>query len=417
MKSILHIDANSAYLSWTAAWMLERGYHTDIRTIPAVISGNPKNRHGIILAKSIPAKSAGIKTGDTLIDAMRKCPGLGIFPPDYELYMNCSDAMYQILYKYSPRIQRYSVDECFVDYSRSKKKFGPPLEAAYKIKEEIKEELGFTVNIGLSCNKLLAKMGSELDKPDKVHTLYPEEIAEKMWPLTVDKLFMVGRATTRKLKNININTIGDLAKSEPSHIKALLKSHGTLVWNYANGIDDSPVTVNHEILQKGIGNSITTKYDIESREEALKVLLSLTEKVAMRLRKAGFTASLVMISLKTDGFIRYNHQLRLQAYLDSTSEIYGYVCRLFDECWMGEPLRHLGVALSGFASNDECVQLSFFNRKEREKNRKLDKAVDKIREAYGDETIFRGVFANSGYKPIQGGTHDGDYIMMGGYKT
>ena len=210
-----------------------------------------------------------------------------------------------------------------------------------------------------------------------------------MWPLPVSELFMVGRATAGKLRKININTIGDLARSDPHHIKSLLKSHGLLVWSYANGIDNSEVIPNSEVLQKGIGNSTTTKYDIVNRKDACKVLLALTEKVAMRLRKAGCTASLISVSLKTDGFIRYSHQLQLQNPIDTTSEIYDHVCRLFDECWRGEPLRQLGVSVSNLSRQEESVQLSLFDSGVTEKNQKLDEAVDKIRERFGEEAITR----------------------------
>ena len=230
-----------------------------------------------------------------------------------------------------------------------------------------------------------------------VHPLYHEEIEEKKRPLPVRELFMVGRATAEKLKKINVNTIGDLARSDPHHIKSLLKSHGLLVWNYANGIDDSEVIPNDQILQKGIGNSTTTKYDISDREEACKVLLALTEKVAMRLRKACCKASLISVSLKTDRFIRYSHQLQLQNPIDATSEIYDHVCRLFDECWKGEPLRLLGVSVSNLSREEECVQLSLFDDETSEKNQKLDEAVDKIRERFGEDAITRGVFTNSEY--------------------
>ncbi|HPO04434.1 MAG TPA: DNA polymerase IV [Bacillota bacterium] len=417
VRSIFHIDANSAYLSWTAVSMLENGYPTDIRQIPAAIAGDPASRHGIILAKSIPAKAYGVGTGESLFEARRKCPNIAVFPPDYELYMRCSDAMYDVLHWYSPQIQRYSVDECFMDYTMSEKKFGLPSEVAEKIKERIKKELGFTVNIGISCNKLLAKMGSELKKPDRIHTLYPEEMERKMWPLPVGELFMVGRATERKLNKININTVGDLARSDPHHMKALLKSHGLLIWGYANGIDDSEVIPNSEIFQKGVGNSTTTGYDVTDKEEARKVLLALAEKVAMRLRKLGCLTSLVCISIKTDRFIRYGHQLQLPRPIDTTSEIYSHVCRLFDECWKGEPLRHLGVSVSDLSKAEDCIQLSFFDSRITKKNQELDKAVDWIRELYGEEAVIRGVFANSDFKPILGGTHDGDFIMMGGYKS
>jgi len=411
---ILHIDANSAYLSWTAAAMLERGYPVDIREIPAVIAGDPENRHGIILAKSIPTKKFGIATGQSLFEARKKCPNLKVFPPRYDLYMTCSNAMYEILKEYSSRVERYSVDECFLDYTESISKFGDPVDVAYKIKERMKKELGFTVNIGVSSNKLLAKMGSELKKPDRVHTLWPEEIQEKMWPLPVGELFMVGRATAQKLTQININTIGDLAMADPNHMKALLKSQGQVVWNYANGIDPSPVTPNSEIMQKGIGNSTTTAYDLTEKQEAYMVILALTERTAAKLRKLGNMTSKVSLSIKTNNFIRYSHQLQLQNCINTTSEIYECACLLFNQCWKGEPIRHIGVSVSDFSSSN-MEQLCIFDKENKEKMQNLDKAVDIIRSKYGEEAITRGVFVNGDTKPMQGGTNDGDYIMMGGY--
>ena len=415
MKKIFHIDANSAYLSWSAAAMLEKGYPIDIREIPAVISGNPLNRHGIILAKSIPAKKYGIATGQSLFEAKQKYPELAVFPPDYDLYMLCSNAMYHMLLEYSPIVERYSIDECFLDYTASQGKFGDCLEVAHEIKERIKEELGFTVNIGLSSNKLLAKMGSELKKPDRIHTLWPEEMETKMWPLPVGELFMVGRATSKKLQEININTIGDLAKSNPHHMKALLKSQGLLVWNFANGIDDSEVTLNSSIIQKGVGNSTTISYDVTDRAEAYAILLALTERVAMRLRRLGYMASLVSVSVKTDGFIRYSHQLKLQNSINTTTEIYEYACALFDQCWKGEPIRHLGVRVSDFQLSD-ARQYSMFDKRDVDKLQSLDKVVDKIRGKYGTRSIIRGRFVNGNINPVQGGTNDSDFIMMGGYK-
>lgn len=415
MGVIFHIDANSAYLSWTAASLLEKGYPVDIREIPSVVSGNPLDRHGIILAKSIPAKAYGIGTGQSLFEARQRCPNLAVFPPEYDLYMGCSDAMYRILLEYSPLVERYSIDECFLDYSASRSRFGDPVEVAHQIGRRIREELGFTVNLGVSCNKILAKMGSELKKPDRVHTLWPAEMEEKMWPLPVGELFMVGRATAAKLQRININTIGDLARSDPNHMKALLKSQGILVWQLANGLDDSPVTLNRDIVQKGVGNSTTIRYDVTSREEARMILLALTERVGMRLRRLGRLASLVSVSVKTDGFLRYSHQLKLPQAIDTTTEIYEYVCLLFDECWKGEPIRHLGVHVSEF-QQDAVRQASFFDKKDPEKLRALDKAVDRIRERYGTRAIIRGAFANGMVDGVQGGTNDSDFIMMGGYK-
>lgn len=410
---IMHIDANSAYLSWTAAALLEEGYPIDLRTIPAVIAGNPETRHGIILAKSIPCKKRGIITGESLFAARQKCPDLAVFPPDYDLYMAASDAMFQILCEYSPIVQRYSIDECFLDYTHSRLRFGDPVETAYEIKERIRKELGFTVNVGVSVNKLLAKMASELMKPDQVHTLWPREIEEKMWPLPVRELYMVGRVTEQKLTRININTIGDLAGADPIHMRAMLKSHGLLIWEYANGIDDTPVIPNHEIVQKGLGNSTTLPRDVDDREEAKKILLGLTERVAMRLRNLGCLASLISVSVKTGGFIRYSHQVKLKAPVDATSEIFRHVTELFDQCWKGEPLRHLGVSVSEFSGAGDC-QLCLFDLASRAKDQKIDRIVDAIRRKYGDRAIMRGTFANSGTAPLQGGVNDGNYMMMGG---
>jgi DNA polymerase-4 len=409
---IMHIDANSAYLAWTAAALLQEGYPVDLRTVPAVIAGDPNNRHGIILARSIPCKKAGVATGESLYEAKKKCPNMIIMPPNYNLYISCSEAMYKILSEYSPLVQRYSIDECFLDYTDSEASFGDPVKIAYEIKDRIKNELGFTVNIGVSTNKLLAKMASELKKPDRVHTIWPSEIEKKMWPLPVRDLFMVGGATERKLRKININTIGDLAKADPAHMRALLKSHGQLIWDYANGRDNAPVVPNSEIEPKGMGNSTTISYDVVDRDEALKVLLALVERVSMRIRKSGYLATLVSVSIKTDEFLRYSHQVKLSSAIETTSEIYDHVCKLFDRCWRGEPIRHLGVSVSGF-TRKENQQLSFFDKDT--KDQSLDETVDLIRKKYGEKAIMRATFANGEIEPLQGGTNDGEYIMMGGY--
>lgn len=414
MRTIFHIDANCAYLSWTAAAMLEKGCSTDIREIPAVISGNPLNRHGIILAKSIPAKKYGIATGQSLFEAKQKCADLAVFPPDYDLYMRCSNAMYHLLLEYSPLVERYSIDECFLDYTASQRKFGNPMEVADEIKSRIRDEMGFTVNIGISCNKILAKMGSELQKPDRIHTLWPEEMPVKMWPLPVGELFMVGRATAQKLQKINISTIGQLAAADPNHMKALLKAPGLVVWEFANGMDDMPVTLNRDIVQKGVGNSTTISHDVADRTEALMILLALTERVSMRLRRLERMASLVSVSIKTNGFVRYSHQLKLAESVNTTTEIYEYVCLLFDQSWKGEPIRHLGVHVSEFQESD-VRQCSLFDRRDTERLQALDRAVDRIRDKYGTRSIIRARFANGSVNPVQGGTNDSDFIMMGGY--
>jgi len=410
-RTIFHIDVNSAYLSWEAVHRLQHGDSLDLRTIPSVVGGDPLTRHGIVLAKSIPAKKYNIQTGENLFSATSKCPNLVIAKPNYLLFRQCSQALGAILKEYSPLIQQFSVDEYFLDFTSMDQLFGDPLETAYKIKNRIRAELGFTVNIGISSNKLLAKMASELEKPDKVHTLFPEEIPTKMWPLPIEELFMVGRATSRKLLSRNIKTIGELAQTDPKLLRMSLKSHGSLIWNYAHGIEHSPVKPGGSIQVKGMGNSTTLPFDVEDRKEAQLVLLSLIETVATRLRQGQYSAQLVAISFRTNEFLSYSHQRKISHATDCTNEIWEVACQLFDELWRGQPLRHIGARVSEFCQND-FVQLSLFE-KDYEKERKVDRAVDTIRERFGSSAIIRSSYLQSGLKSMTGGVvAEEEYPMM-----
>lgn len=411
---IFHIDANSAYVSWSAAALLERGGSLDLRTVPAVVGGSQASRHGIVLAKSGPAKKYGIKTGESLFEARRKYPDLLVVPPDYDLYMSCSDAMFDIIQQYSPLVQRYSIDECFMDYTVSAPRFGDPVALAERIGGRIRRELGFTVNIGISSNKLLAKMASELEKPDRIHTLFPEEIEAKMWPLPVSELFMVGRATASRLASINVGTIGELAAMDRRQLRAMFKSHGERIGQYANGIDSSPVVPNDRVRQKGIGNSMTVFYDVTDRRELLAYLLSLCERTGARLRALGARASLVSVWLRTDAFLSRQHQRQLPFYTDQTSEIYRVAAGLMEECWRGEPIRQLGVGV-GSLSRIGQEQISFFDDPKTSGVRSVDLWVDRIRKRYGDGAVMRGVFANTTLKPMEGGVNEGQFLTMGGY--
>ena len=402
---------NSAYLSWEAVHRLQHGDPLDLRTVPSVIGGDPVTRHGIVLTKSIPAKKYDIHTGESIFSASAKCPGLIIVPPNYGLYMQCSRAFGDILREYSPLIEQYSIDEYFVDFTNMERLYKDPVEAAYIIKDRIKNELGFTVNVGVSTNKILAKMASELKKPDKVHTIFPGEIAEKMWVLPIEELFMVGRATAKKLRNRAINTIGDLAHYDPKILKLFLKSHGILVWNYANGNEASPVRECRRPLIKGIGNSTTVPFDVMDKTTAHLVLLSLTETVATRLRQAKYCARLVSVSLKNNEFYSCLHQRKISSAIDCTNAIHEVACGLFDELWKGDPVRQLGVRVSELTQND-FHQLSLFE-KDYEKQRTVDQAVDSLRERFGNGSVFRSSFLNSGIRFQTGGTvDDQEYPMM-----
>ena len=414
--TVLHVDANSAYLSWTAVKLLEQGYPEDIRNIPSVIAGDPDRRQGIILAKSIPAKNCGIRTGTALFEAFQLCPGLQVFPPDYDLYLSCSEAMYRILQEYSPTIQRFSIDECFADLADCVGTAAEAEHTAYIIKERIKKELGFTVNVGVGTNKVLAKMAGELRKPDMVHTLLNQsEIESKLWPLPVGELFMAGRASVKKLERINIRTIGELANSDVFLLRRILKSHGQLLWEYANGTDRTPVIPNSCIVQKGLSNGMTLPCNVTDAEEAERYILALSDRVTGRLRRLGCRAAQFGIAVKTSGLCRYTHQMRLPFYADDTTEIYRYFTRLFRQCWRGEPVRQLSVHLTELVRSDQC-QLTFYDIQRTSEERALNQVVDQIRTRFGQKAIYRGTFVNTDMKPLEGGVNDGNYMMMGGYK-
>lgn len=386
---IFHIDVNSAYLSWTALSLLEQGEQTDLRNIPAIIGGDMEKRHGVVLAKSIPAKKYGVTTGEPIVNALRKCPFLRIEPPNHRLYHEKSRLLMDFLWKICPEIEQVSVDECYMDYTPIRQFYSSPTDAARSIKDQIKAAFGFTVNIGISDKKLLAKMASDFRKPDMVHTLFTSEISEKMWPLPVSSLHMCGKSSAETLKKLEIKTIGDLARADRNVIYAHLKSHGVMLWEYANGIDHSTV-VSTPAEAKGIGNSTTLSRDVTQREEALKTLLSLSESVGARLRKSEQIAGMVSVEIKYSSFRSVSHQTTLLSHTDATQTIYETACHLFDELWDGSPIRLLGVRTSKLQPVSEPAQLSLFDLDTKAKLEALDKTMDAIRHKYGEHAVIRG---------------------------
>ena len=390
-RVIFHVDVNSAFLSWEACYRLHHlGGKQDLREIVSAVGGDQEKRHGIILAKSIPAKKYHIQTGETVVSAKQKCPELVLVPPNYDLYNRSSKALIRMLEDYTDRIEQYSIDEAFLDMTRC---CSNPEEKAHEMRKRIRNELGFTVNIGISENKLLAKMASDFAKPDRVHTLWRHEIPKKMWPLPVGDLFYVGHASLKKLSNLGIRTIGELAAMDPALLRGHMKSHGQLIWQYANGLDNSPV-IDIPPAAKGYGNSLTTPQDVQDPELAKKYLLSLSETVSARLRADGVKISMVSISLRDWDLRFYGHQITLSVPTDLTIEIYAAVCRCFDEVWDGIPLRHLGVH-TGRVSRDDFRQIQMFDKVDYEKARKLECAVDFIRKRYGMDSIKRACFISS----------------------
>ncbi len=398
MKTIIfHIDVNSAFLSWTAVEQLKNGAEFDIREIPTIIGGDQESRHGIVLAKSVPAKKFGVVTGEPVAQALRKCPTLLMAPPNHKMYSDYSRQLMEFLNSYTPDIEQVSVDECYLDFTGIAYKYHSPVAAAFEIKDAIYKKFGFTVNIGISVNHLLAKMASDFEKPNKVHTLFPEEIPLKMWPLPVSELYMAGKASVEVLNKLEIRTIGELAKADPKLLELHLKSHGRTLWEFANGKAGDKI-IRERVESKGIGNSTTLAKDAESEEEAKKVLLWLSESVGGRLRNENVKAGMVSVEIKYSTFQSFSHQKQLVRNTNSDQIIYEAACELFRELWNGDPIRLLGIRTSKLVDVNEPEQMSIFDFQESfvkenvkdEKHQKLDKALDLIRKKYGDDAIVRG---------------------------
>lgn len=387
-RQILHVDVNNAFLSWTALYKLNKGETVDIRTIPAVIGGDETRRAGIVLAKSQLAKSCGVVTGETLYQARLKCPNLEVFPPVFQVYKEYSNMLYKLLLEYTDKIERFSVDECFMDLTEFLQG-RELLDVAYEINKRAREELGFTVNVGVAHNKLLAKMASDFEKPDRVHTLFEDEIKDKMWPLKTNDLFMLGKKTFPVLYNMGIKTIGDLAKSDMLLIQKRFGKFGKMMWEYANGIDNSPVNYIRE-KPKSISNSTTLPMDVTNIEKLYEVLFKLTESVTYRLRKEKLIASTVNVQIRTNKFEDSSHQGRLMNPTSNTIEIYEKAKELLKESYKsGVYVRLLGVRVDNL-SEIKDKQFSFFEDVTEKKHEKIDETLDKVKEKYGYNSITRG---------------------------
>ena len=392
-RLIFHVDVNSAFLSWEATKRVKQGL-PDLREIPSCIGGDPKKRTGIVVAKSIPAKKYGVQTGEPVGLALQKCPDLVCVPSDFALYDRCSKAFKSICASYAPVMESFSIDEVFLDMTGTGQIYPDPIATACEIKDRIYRELGFTVNVGISTNKLLAKMASDFEKPNKVHTLYPEEVPQKMWPLPVRDLLFLGKASEKKLIQNGIHTIGDLAQANEKEIQMLLgEKSGHQLYLSANGMDDSPVKAQRDEA-KGISVETTFDEDIVSYEQIFPILLSQCDIVAARMRREGKKCNCVAVSFRTLEFKNKSHQRKLENPTDVTDEIYQNVKRLFQESWSGQPLRLIGVALTGL-TEDSFVQMSLFeDPKKREQQKKLDEAMDNIRKKFGNDKISRACTMN-----------------------
>lgn len=356
-RLVFHVDVNSAFVSWEATRRVLEGL-PDIRLVPSIVGGDPCSRTSIVAAKSIPAKKYGINTGEPVSMALRKCPNLVIAKPDFNLYKEYSKAFKDICREYAPQVEEFSIDECFLDMTGTGLIYPDPVKTAHEIKDRIRRELGFTVNVGIGNNKLLAKMASDFEKPDKVHTLFPEEIQIKMWPLPIRELYMAGRSSVETLKKLEIHTIGDLAQMSPDILELHLKSHGRKLWEFANGMGASEVE-SEPAEAKGIGNSTTLPKDVETEEEAALVLMNLAESVSRRLKKAGQKAGMLSVEIKYYNFENVSHQKQLIKPVNQKKELYETALELFRELWNGQPIRLLGIRSSKLVEEGAPEQLSY----------------------------------------------------------
>lgn len=399
-RLIFHIDVNSAFLSWEATRRVQNG-EEDLRLIPSCIGGSPESRRGVVLAKSIPAKKFNIKTGEPIGMALRKCPSLVIAPPDFRLYSKCSKAFKDVCRSYAPVVEEFSIDECFLDFTGTERVYPDPIALAYEIKDKIKSELGFTVNVGIGENKLCAKMASDFEKPDKVHTLFRDEIPTKMWPLPVGDLLFIGNATAKKLTDSHIKTIGDLASCDIKLLRSLLGEKMSLqCYNYSNGIDNSPVKSKREEA-KSYSNSVTLEDDVKTDEAAHAILLELSDSVSRHMRSDGAMAYSVAVTIRFLDFKNKSHQCQLPAPIDTTNAVYETSKKLLAEMWRNHrPLRLISITLSNLTKDKIAgVQMSLFGEAENinnERDETLDKTLDSIRGRFGSGIVQRGAVIGSG---------------------
>jgi len=382
----MHIDVNNAFLSWTAVYLLTQGSKYDIRKSYAVIGGDESSRRGIVLAKSDSSKKLGIITGETLYSARKKCPSLRTYPMNYEFYQKMSNMLFCLIKTYSPDIEIASIDECYLEYTKVRNLYGDELEFAKKLQKEVYEKLGFTINIGIANNKLCAKMASDFTKPNKIHTLYDNEIKDKMWCLPINDLFGIGKKTTEKLLQLNIKTIGELANSNRNNLYKYFKNMAGAMIDSANGINNDLV-ISEEVENKGLSNEITLIKDVSSKQDIYPYLLKLSEKVGIRVRKMDKYAYTVAVIIKDSSFKRRTHQKKLVNPTNLNNEIYEVSKKIINEMWNDDPVRLIGIRLDNLVSNINYQTSLFENIKIRENNTELEKTVDKLKEKFGDKVI------------------------------
>lgn len=388
-RQILHIDCNKFYAS------VECLHRPEIRNKPVVVGGDAKKRHGIVLTKNEIASKYGINTAEPIWQAQRKCRDLIVIPPNYPLYMRFSQMVRDILSDYTDLIEPFGLDENWIDVTHSKSLFGDEMQIAQKIRERIKFELGITVSIGVSYNKIFAKLGSDYKKPDAITAITPENYKRIVWPLKASDILYVGRATYPKLQKMGINTIGELANADVSLLKSKLGKIGVMLHSFANGNDTDPVKhENAENLVKSIGNSFTTPRDLVDYEDVKMMIYVLTESVARRLRDLGLKCRVINITVRDTELFSFTRQQKLEFPTDITEEIAKNAFELFCDnydFYENCAIRSIGVSVSDF-TDDDYTQLSlFYDNQKREALSRIDKTIDNLKYRYGNYCIQRGV--------------------------
>lgn len=387
-RIIFHLDVNNAFLSWSAVDLLEHGYKKDIRKVPAIIGGDETRRRGIVLAKSPVAKKYGIKTADTIYEAKKKCPQIELYPPYYELYSKKSHELFTYLKKYTPTIEQFSVDEAFLDMSGTNLLYKDHVKLAHTIKYDIKKRFGYTVNIGVANNKLCAKMASDFEKPDKVHTLFADEVETKMWPLPVEDLFMCGKKSAERLHSLGINTIGDLAKADVGKLYKHFKNQADFLIESAKGIDNSKVIPRKErtIKNESISTCRTLSYDYTDIDKLEEILFKQAERLGRELRQKKKYTTTIGVILKNNLFKSYSHQRKVEA-TNKNSVIYKTACELLERNWREDPIRLIGIRLADLTTNRD-VQLSFDSKEENKEEEIIQVVMDKINNKFGGSSVI-----------------------------
>ncbi len=396
-RAILHCDLNNFYAS------VECIKNKEYQNMPLAVTGNPKKRTGIILAKNAIAKKMGVKTGDVIWKAKQVCPNLVCVSPDFETYAKYSDLVKKVYLKYTDFVEPFGIDECWLDVTKSQKLFGSPLQIAEKIKEDVKKETGLTISIGISFSKMFAKLGSKLASNDQINIVTKNDYQEKVWHLPVEKLIFIGKRRLIALKKMNINTIKDLAFANKKVMNAKFGINGSYLVDIANGNEPDEVANNNNLRTiKSIGNGTTSIIDINNFEQAKQIIFYLCDQIAKRLREKGFKTMCVHLTIKDNTLYSIGHSKSFKQATNNSKELAKHAIELFYKTWNfsqhASLIRAIRISTSSLINDKECFQADLFeNTSLKEKQTKADSTIDKIKNKYGDSKIKRALLLKANH--------------------